>query len=214
MIKKIAFAFAAFFIVFGFRVPVDAHPHAWIDLDTTAIFDDQGRFAGLEQTWLFGDFYSGYVLADIGSDDREVIIESLREVARQNLINLREYDYFTVFKVDDLTKSIVDAETFETGVIEGRIYLKFTTLLDEPVDPRAVSVRYAVYDPTYYIEILYAEGARPKLPATGAPVCSVTVDRPEPTFDDLAYASSLDKTQTASVGLGDVFAEWATLTCD
>lgn len=214
MLKRIASAVIVFAAVFLFRMPVGAHPHAWIDLETTAVFDEQGRFAGLDQIWLFGDFYSGYVLADIGSDDRDVIIDGLREVASRNLANLQEFDYFTVVEADGQAQSIAPVETFETGVIQGRIYLKFTTRLEAPVDAASSLVRHAVYDPSYYIEVLYVEGSAPRLPSQGAPICSVSVEKPNPTFDDLAYASSLDRTETSSDGLGKVFAEWTTLTCE
>ena len=42
-----------------------AHPHAWIDLRSKILFDDDGRMTGLELEWLFGDFYSAYVLQDV-----------------------------------------------------------------------------------------------------------------------------------------------------
>ncbi|MEQ8666369.1 MAG: DUF1007 family protein [Rhodospirillales bacterium] len=190
-----------------------AHPHAWIDLESTAILNDDGHLIALQQYWLFGDFYSSYVLADIGSDDRDAIIDSLREVARQNLVSLRDYDYFTVIKSDGQRKDIVDVEIFETGVVEGRIYLKFTTALAEPLDPATAVVRYAVYDPTYYIEILYAEGVAPRFQAPGAVVCELGVNKPSPTFDELAFAASLDRTENGGDGLGEVFAEWVEMTC-
>lgn len=190
-----------------------AHPHAWIDIESTAIIDETGRLTGLEQYWLFGDFYSSYVLADIGSDDRDVIIANLREVARQNIVNLREYDYFTVIEGDGERRAIQDVETFETGVVEGRIYLKFTTRLEEPVDPMSAAVRYAVYDPTYYIEVLYAEDATPQIRTPADVECDLAVEKPSPTFDELAFAASLDKTESGGDGLGKVFAEWVDLTC-
>ena len=214
MLKRVIVILAFIAIVFHPRIPVEAHPHAWIDLETTALFDESGKFTGLEQTWLFGDFYSGYVLADIGSDDREVIIKGLREVGSSNLRNLREYDYFTRIETAGKAQSISDVDNFETGVINGRVYLKFTTSLREAVDPQKAVVRYATYDPSYYIEILYTEESFPRLQATGAPVCSIDLERPSPTFDQLAYAASLDQTDTASDGLGKLFAEWTTIACD
>lgn len=203
-----------FAVVLFARSSADAHPHAWIDLETTAIFDVQGQFAGLAQTWLFGDFYSGYVLADIGSDDRDVIVEGLRDVARRNILSLQEFNYFTVIEADGQEQAIETVEVFETGVINGRIYLTFETRLTEPVDARAQLIRHAVYDPTYYIEVLYKEGVRPALPTTGAPICSVSLETPTPTFDELAYAASVDQDENNSPTLGKVFAEWTTLRCE
>jgi len=204
---------AAVVALFSQPDTADAHPHAWVDLRTTLVMDDSHRVVAIEQDWLFGDFYSGYVLADIQSSGDDMV-DALRETARQNLVNLREYDYFTRVLADGETQVLKDVKTFETGVLSGRIYMRFTVELAEPVDPRAHAVRYSVYDPTYYIEILYAEGAKPEIGGVLEEGCRTSVETPDPSFEDFAYASSLDQSQQAADGLGAVFAEWVDLACD
>lgn len=189
----------------------DAHPHAWIDLDSAVVFNDAGQMVAIEQYWLFGDFYSAYLVSDI-TDSGDDLIEGLRETARGNLIELRGYDYFTRVLVDGERASFDDVGQFETGIIEGRVYLKFTLSLSTPIDPRGQAVKYAVYDPTYYVEVLHAEGAEPKVRGS-ANNCALALTRPEPTFEELAYAASLDQDESGGDGLGAAFAEWVSLTC-
>lgn len=189
----------------------DAHPHAWIDLNSTVVLNDAGHVVAIEQYWLFGDYYSAYLVSEIDSSGGDMV-EGLRETARGNLIELRSYDYFTRLLADGRQVSFDDVGTFETGIIEGRVYLKFTLSLSEPVDPRQQAVSYAVYDPTYYVEVLHAEGVMPSVQGD-AGNCNVALTRPEPTFAELAYAASLDQDESGGDGLGAAFAEWVSLSC-
>jgi len=189
--------------------PSLAHPHAWLDLQSTLVFGDDGKATALQMEWLFGDFYSSYVLEDITATGED-LVEGLRETARGNLIELEAYDYFVDFQVDGERVDLARVEQFETGVLDGRVYLRFTVSLTQPVDPVARSIRYAVYDPTYYIEVLYAEGAEAK---TVGRNCDATIVAANPTFEEAAFAASLGQEESGGNGLGVVFAEWVELTC-
>lgn len=187
-----------------------SHPHAWIDLRSTLVFDDAGQAVALELEWLFGDFYSAYILDDITMKGED-IIEGLRETARGNLVELAAYDYFVDFLADDEPVPFDRVEQFETGVLEGRVYLNFSVPFASAVDPVARDIRYAVYDPTYYIEILYAEEGR-KASVSGRS-CETVVVAANPTFEQAAFAASLDQTESGGSDLGAVFAEWVELSC-
>lgn len=190
-----------------------AHPHSWIDLESIAIIDEENRLVALEQTWLFGNFYSNYVLSEVDTSDKPALIQYLREVNRQNLVSLREHDYFTVIRANGKKQLLADVDDFETGVIDGRIYLKITTRLAQPVNVVRMNVEYAVFDPSYYIEVLHGKGSRPSIRNASSWQCALRVMEPSPTFDQLAYASSLDTTENEPGGLGEVFAEWVALSC-
>ena len=196
-----------------FQQKAETHPHAWIDLESKAVIDAEGNLVAVEQTWLFGPFYSGFILADIDTTDSVAVTRDLREIARQNLTSLREYDYFTVVQADGRDQVISDVETFETGVIDGRIYLKIEARLASPVPLQNSAVRYAIYDPTYYVEILHTQGSEPAVQTASDNRCAATLTTPAPTFEQLAYAASLDKTEKATTGLGSSFAEWVDISC-
>ena len=189
--------------------PAAAHPHAWIDLRSTLVFDDKGHAVALKMDWLFGDFYSAYILEDILTSGEDVV-EGLRQTARGNLVELESYRYFTDIRADGERIAINRVETFETGVDKGRVFLKFTVPFKEPLDPREQTLRYAVYDPTYYVEVLYAEGARAE---TKGGSCTTAIVTSEPTFEQRAFAASLDQTESGGDGLGELFAEWVELAC-
>ncbi len=98
--------------------------------------------------------------------------------------------------------------------LEGeRLVMEFVVPLSEPVDPTAQSLSYAVYDPTYYIEIFHVDpqsfGAEGPMPAD----CALELEEPNPNPEMVSFAASLDQTESAGDGLGAFFAEQVYLRC-
>lgn len=192
--------------------PAAAHPHAWIDLESRLIFDAQGRLEAVELDWLFDEFYTAFIAEEFVAAG---ITPSayLEQVAAENLANLRDYDYFTVLKQDGRTLGLADVRRFETTIKDERLWLRFEIPLAAPADPAAGAISLAVYDPTYYVEVLYHEGLSPVLDGIDADRCSVFVMPPTPTPEQIAMAFALDASQTGENGLGRHFAEVATIEC-
>ncbi len=189
-----------------------AHPHSWIDLKTDVIFNEKGLIEGFEINWLFDEFYTAFILDEFTATE-ERGEDYLRAIAQTNLINLREYNYFTVIEQEGETKAIGDVERYQTGFRDDRLWLEFTIPLAEPLDPRASPVVFRNYDPTYYIEILHAEDGPVSLGADAPEDCATIMKKPDPTADIISLAFSLDFTQTETDGLGIHFAETVTISC-
>ena len=135
------------------------------------------------------------------------------EVAVDNLANLRAYDYFTDLEQDGQKLALGDVRSYETGLRGERLWLSFEVPLAAPADPADGAFTLAVYDPTYYIEVLYHEGVSPVLDGIDAEACSVFVMPPSPTAEQVSLAFMLDASQTGENGLGRHFAELATIDC-
>jgi ABC-type uncharacterized transport system substrate-binding protein len=189
-----------------------AHPHSWIDLESRLIFDDQGRLEAVELGWLFDEFYTAFIAEEFVTAGIEPSA-FLEQVAAENLANLREYDYFTTLEQAGERLELADVRRFETTIEGERLWLAFEVPLATPVDPAAGAISFAVYDPTYYIEVLYKEGASPVLDGIDADDCSVFVMPPTPAPEMVAMAFALDASQTGEDGLGRHFAEIATIEC-
>jgi ABC-type uncharacterized transport system substrate-binding protein len=189
-----------------------AHPHAWIDLRTRVIMNDQGRLAALELDWLFDDFYTAYIAEEFAEEGRPAS-EFLPEVASTNLANLAEYDYFTDVRLNGERLPLGEVSGAETGLREKRLWLRFEVPLVEPVDPDSGRLTFAVYDPTYYIEILYLEGEAINFTGPGAEACVGRIVPPNPSFEAIARASALDATESGGDGLGELFAETVVVEC-
>jgi ABC-type uncharacterized transport system substrate-binding protein len=189
-----------------------AHPHAWIDLRTRVIMNDEGRLAALELEWLFDDFYTAYIAEEFAEEGRPAS-EFLPEVASTNLANLAEYDYFTDVRLDGERLPLGEVSGAATGLREKRLWLRFEVPLVEPVDPDSGRLTFAVYDPTYYIEILYLEGEIIGFTGPGAEACVGRIVPPNPSFEAIARASALDATESGGDELGELFAETVVVEC-
>jgi len=194
-----------------------AHPHAWIDLKTTAIFNDAGQVTGLRVHWVFDEFYTLYAIEDFDADgDGQPDDDQLWQLAVVNLESLAEYDYFTYLKVDGVQPAYAEVSNYETYMDGERLALIFTVDLLVPADPRRHQVSYAVYDPTYYIEITHAAQREEPIRMEG-PVpegCALKLHYPDPDEEILFFAASLDQTQSAGDGLGAHFAEEVEILCE
>lgn len=189
-----------------------AHPHAWIDLKSTVIFDAEGRITALTQEWSFDEFYSAFVMEGINADDPE-LNKVLQEVTRSNLENLREFDYFTLVRTDGQKVDLADVTDFDGGTRDRRYWMRFTIPFKAALDPRAHDVSFAVFDPTYYIEILYAPNDPLSLTGTGASGCRANIIAPTPNMDVIGLAAGLDATESAGNALGENFADKVMMIC-
>lgn len=189
-----------------------AHPHGWIDIRTAVLTDDQGRITAIRQAWLFDEFYSAFMLDDFEQDGltREA---GLARLLRQDVAALAPHDYFTRVEVDGEAVRFGEVRAYANGVAAGRIWLRFELPLAEPVDPSTAELRYAVFDPTYYIEILHHGDAPVELPDPLAERCAVRVIAPDPPAEIVSFAAMLDRSADADDGLGTHFAQWVELAC-
>ena len=189
-----------------------AHPHGWIDIRTEVLTDDEGRVTGLRQAWLFDELYSAFMLDDLEREGfgRE---EGLARLLRQDVAALAPHDYFTRVEVDGEPVRFGEVRAYANGVAAGRIWFRFELPLAEAVDPAAGELRYAVFDPTYYIEILHHGDAPVELPDPLAERCEVRVIAPDPPAEIVSLAAVVDRSDESDAGLGRHFAQWVELAC-
>ncbi|MFO8005264.1 DUF1007 family protein [Thioalkalivibrio sp.] len=191
-----------------------AHPHAWIDLRVSLLFDDDGQLHALRQEWAFDPSYSQLLLEDMDAAEPGLDMDTaLRMMAARMLGNLREYDYFTEIRRNERQLETAEAREGELLWRQQRLHLRFELPL-EPVRPdRARPLRYRVYDPSYWIEILHDPGD--VIHIEGAQGCDSRLERARPAGWLVAYAATLNRNQRAPVeDLGRAFAEQVSIQCD
>jgi ABC-type uncharacterized transport system substrate-binding protein len=213
-VKPMAALAAVLAVFLGNDTRSEAHPHAWIDLRSAVVLDEDSKVTGLRVHWIFDEFYTLFTLEVLDPDrDGNPDPELVRGLAEENLKNLADYSYFTYVKVDGEQPDygpVVDYDSYLEGE---RLVMEFVVPLSEPVDPTAQSLSYAVYDPTYYIEIFHVDpqsfGAEGPMPAD----CALELEEPNPNPEMVSFAASLDQTESAGDGLGAFFAEQVYLRC-
>ncbi|WP_179221584.1 DUF1007 family protein [Inquilinus limosus] len=165
-----------------------AHPHAWIDLRSAFLLQEDGRIAAVEEQWLFDDFYTSAVFESESPDDRPTP-EAVTALARTNLRNLEPYDYFTRIRANGQAVPLGTVTDFESTLRNGRIWLRFVVPLAEPIDPRAKAVTLKIFDPTYYIDMRYVADDPVALRGVAAEGCGARVVPADPPAQAVAMAA-------------------------
>ncbi len=191
--------------------PAKAHPHVWIDMQTRLTFDDAGRATALRITWTFDEFYSLYALnkpADEASEEERLTL------VEDYVAGLESFGYFARVEAGGEEigfEGVIDRAARADGE---KLVMIYELELAEAVDPTAGPLAYAVFDPTYFIEILHEK--QPGAAALGEQApdgCATAIVPPDPDPDVVSLAASLGPTESAGDEIGVLFAEWVKVEC-
>jgi len=231
---RLWFTFAVFMLfAFGIFSPAEAHPHAWISVKTTVIVNEKDEAVALREHWLFDKAYSAYASKDYDPHKNgKFADEDLVPLARENLSNLKEFNYFTVFEngegksvkfgnIRDIASAYEDAPASSKQKVivyatpKGQpeessgmtqIGMDFTLPLEKPVSLRAKTPAYRIYDPTYYVDMTHYEHNAVTFirEADGKEIasCRAKVELPKIDESMIFNAAALDRNATAPKDFG------------
>lgn len=194
-------------------MPGSTHPHAWIDLQVEVAFDKAERITGLRETWLLDEDYTSYVSQGFAGPDGRIGEDKLAALLKENMKHLADFSYFTNVTKDGVTVDFAKPVEMSSHLSGNQLEMSFFLPFAEPLIVRGHRVVYAVYDPTYYIEVLHRNKEK-SIHLVGAPPdCRATLMPPRPSVQMMLSAAALDRTQRSSKGLGEVFAEKVVVRC-
>lgn len=194
--------------------PAAAHPHGWIDVWSTLEFDDKGQPVALRQVWLFDEYYSAFAVEGLDQDgDGAPDPKGLEALLEENLSNLAAYDYFTRIERNGLAVGIGEAAEASSRMRGDRLEMSFLVPIAKPEPIGDAALSYAIFDPTYYIEMLHAEEDTAVRLVGAPPGCGFALSAPMPDPETVALASMLDRTESAGDTLGAQFAEQVAVQC-
>lgn len=203
----------------AFPGPAAAHPHAYLEYGVTLRFDAAKRIAALDVIWLMDEMYSAYATDGLDVDrDGRIEPDELAPLARENLNTLREWGYFTYVKHDGRRIPLGPAEGGGSRMDGGRIEMRFTLPLGEPLDPRRGQVTFSSFDPTFYIDVTPLRGHPFALEGEGGRGCRVDLG-PDPAStaryvpDAAVQALDIGPGDDVDRSVGARFAPWAAVTC-
>ena len=132
-----------------------AHPHMFIDTKLEVRLSGE-RLDGLEITWFFDPMFTASILNDWDVDGNRSFSSSEVEMVYENAFsNLAGFDYFTFVSTGNTTLSPSAVEEFNVFMDGQTLVYRFYAPFDMPVRDGNFSV--AIYDHTYYCDILYCE---------------------------------------------------------
>lgn len=195
----------------------EAHPHAFIDLRTIVLVDDNGNLTGLKEHWIFDQFYTEFALHDFAyKKDGKLDHDKLLALAKENLHGLSDFSYFTYFQGHDNemhTSLFKPVKTYDSYLEKKRIALDFTLEFEKPIPAKGQTVTIKIYDPSYYTAMLHEEDPKALQVEGGGGKCTATLDKPKPDAAWQELAAALDRNAKAPDNLGVYFAEKIVLTC-
>jgi len=134
--------------------PALAHPHVWATLEASIVFNDQGQISAIDIDWTFDKKYTEMALEGLDTNGDGVYSEEeLAPLTRNNLDVLKDYDYFTVARLNGEKLSVGDATDYGQIWSNGKLEMHFRVPLKAPVDPRSGQFVLKVYDPDFFVDI-------------------------------------------------------------
>jgi len=193
--------------------PAAAHPHAYADIEVELVVSAEGRLEALRQTWVFDDAFSAFTIPrprrgrPASGPDAAAL-----DAARRMVGDLHAHGYFTLLQREGRRLATGKARDVRGELREGRLAIGFLLPLAEPADLRAAVLSYAVFDPSYYIEMLHRDEAAIVLPAAAAG-CATRLVPPAPEPEQVARAAALGPGQSGGDSMGEAFAERVFVRC-
>ncbi len=200
-------------VVLSLATPLaTAHPHAWMDLQTRFLINDQQQLVGLDLIWHFDEFYSANIIEDMKLKE-EPLEKQYQDFARQSIEFMAADNWLTHLELNGKKLAFSNPAVYRTEKQDYHLVLHFVLSLKEPVPLKGNSLSLSIYDSTYYVEMLHHKVGAVSVSDNAATLCDVRLEKPDPPADISAYAASLDINQQSEKGLGTLFAEKVLLTC-
>jgi len=184
-----------------------AHPHSFITLKTQIMVKDD-QLTGLKMRWVMDELTSADLLYDAGN--AKPGDEIWKKLAAEVMANVLGQHYFTEFWHNGEKVKFLNRPTqYGMTRVDHQAVLTFILPL------AGQKYTFSTFDPSYYVDMSYAEDNDVSLPAGLQKSCALTIDTPEPSDETLSFASSLDKDDAPpeDMDLGKQFAQTVTLQC-
>ena len=160
--------------------PALAHPHVWVTVETTVLYDGKKQVSGLEESWSFDKAYSEYALEGLEKDAAgNYTPAAFADLAKENMESLKDYNYFTEVYAEGTRVELAPPE----GAVVVRddktiLHLTYRLPLKQPVNVGTLKLSFLIYDPEFYIAFSFAENDAIHL-AKGAPAgCASKIEPP------------------------------------
>jgi ABC-type uncharacterized transport system substrate-binding protein len=160
-----------------------AHPHVWVSAQEQVVFDSKGQIEAIRHVWVFDEMYSAFVTEGQKKNGPLLTKEDLAPLAKTNVEDLAEFDYFTHAKAANKKIEFAGPVDYSLEQRDDKlVVLRFTLPLKTPANAgKAFSLQ--VYDPTYFVAFEIAK--QESVALIGAPKgCSANVIGTKPLAAD------------------------------
>ena len=196
-----------------------AHPHVWIEMQSDVVFTEDGLIKGVDLEWTFDDAYTQMALEGLDVDgDGLYSQDELSPLTKENIESLKDYEYFTVMRVNGEQQKIGEVTDFGQIWSNNKLTLHFQVPLEKPVDPRKNEFMVKVYDPEFFIAIDYVTENPVDIVGKMPESCKLVV-KPVPTDAELDQTRTMLSTKGTdwkpenNEDFGAMFAQAVSIAC-
>ena len=202
------------FITFGLfgTQSAMAHPHSFIEMKNSLVITDN-QLTGMKMTWTMDPLTSADLLYDAGNAANGS--EIWKQLAAEVMANVIGQHYFTeLYHEGKKVKFLNRPSEYHLSREGNHAILSFGMLLAKP-QPLNAEFTLMTYDPTYYVDMTYADDKSVTLPIDVQARCTLNVITPKPDTSLKAYALNLDKADAPDedMELGKQFAQRVEIKC-
>ncbi|OOS01099.1 ABC transporter [Canicola haemoglobinophilus] len=193
-----------------------AHPHAFIEMRTKPIIEEQ-KLTGFSMQWILDEASSAAVLYDLAFvKDNEKELQKFIDDMIQNVVNEHYFSYFFDKKGDKIKYS-AQPKNYGLKSNGAQVLYYFDFFLTKPQNLSNNKFELSTYDPTYYVSMYYDKDNKEesavdfsKLPQH----CKGNIVEPQVDQKLQEYAASLDRNQRGEdSSLGVIFAQKVVIQC-
>jgi ABC-type uncharacterized transport system substrate-binding protein len=143
-------------IISFFSLPLLSHPHVFIDNRVSVIFDSNG-LKGFKHEWIFDEMFSSTIIKDFDLDGNgNFNKKEIEGVLSGAFSNLKKYNYFTDIAIKGHRFKIKEIEDFHAVIDSGVLIYVFFLPCEVTASRENQEITIAVYDPSYFVQILWA----------------------------------------------------------
>lgn len=207
---------ASFALAVASSGAAQAHPHVWVKVETEVLFGPGHEIMGFRHQWTFDEMYTAFAVQGLDANGDGVYgREELQALAEVNVTALKEFGLFTYPKLGDKVLERKDATDYWLAYADGVLTLHMTVPLAEPVPAARMSAfSFAIYDPTFYVDLSYS-GETPIRLAGAAPAgCAPKVAEPKvETARQVSLSEAFYQGLDARSDFGAQYARAVTIAC-
>lgn len=192
---------------------VQSHPHAWIYVESTFLMSADGYVNAIEQHWNYDNLLTDVLLDDMMREASGQALD-LDQWAHNTLQKLEPKNYFLRVQTDGVTLPLGEVVQFSGDLRDDELHLRFTVMLAQPIKMATSDIELAVFDPSFYIEVLQHPDTPPRVQGDSALGCEVRLKYPEPTTEDFLKAAAIDSGLEVGPQFGALFAETVQVHCE
>ena len=127
-------------------------------MKSEVIYAPDGTVKGVRHSWTFDDMFSAFATQGIDSKKRGVFTrEDLAPLAKTNVESLKDFDYFTLAKINGKRVDFLDPSAdYYLEYKDEVLTLHFVLPLKTPVKAQTLEVE--IYDPSYFVDFSFEKG--------------------------------------------------------